>query len=232
MKTNFLVALLLTILLSAGCSNPSASTEPTTAPRETKTNKEEIVLSPEQQASAKIETQEVSMSKEPEMLRVKGRIALDDDRVWRVGVRTLGSVMRVYANLGDHVKKGQILARYHADEVRDSRAQYRATLAELDRAKAAVAQAQRSLNRAQRLLELKAGSVQQVEQAQQDLISAQSLEKKAEIEVDRGRDLLEDDLKVPADPPANRQDETEDEVPIIAPGDGYIIEKNVTPARR
>jgi len=227
-KTNFLVALLLTILLSAGCSNPSASTEPTTAPRETKTNKEEIVLSPEQQASAKIETQEVSMSKEPEMLRVKGRIALDDDRVWRVGVRTLGSVMRVYANLGDHVKKGQILARYHADEVRDSRAQYRATLAELDRTKAAVAQAQRSLNRAQR----QAGSVQQVEQAQQDLISAQSLEKKAEIEVDRGRDLLEDDLKVPADPPANRQDETEDEVPIIAPGDGYIIEKNVTPARR
>lgn len=228
MKTNFLVALLLTILLSAGCSNPSASTEPTTAPRETKTNKEEIVLSPEQQASAKIETQEVSMSKEPEMLRVKGRIALDDDRVWRVGVRTLGSVMRVYANLGDHVKKGQILARYHADEVRDSRAQYRATLAELDRTKAAVAQAQRSLNRAQR----QAGSVQQVEQAQPDLISAQSLEKKAEIEVDRGRDLLEDDLKVPADPPANRQDETEDEVPIIAPCDGYIIEKNVTPARR
>jgi len=227
-KTNFLVALLLTILLSAGCSNPSASTEPTTAPRETKTNKEEIVLSPEQQASAKIETQEVSMSKEPEMLRVKGRIALDDDRVWRVGVRTLGSVMRVYANLGDHVKKGQILARYHADEVRDSRAQYRATLAELDRTKAAVAQAQRSLNRAQR----QAGSVQQVEQAQQDLISAQSLEKKAEIEVDRGRDLLEDDLKVPADPPADRLDETEDEVPIIAPGDGYIIEKNVTPARR
>jgi cobalt-zinc-cadmium efflux system membrane fusion protein len=42
---------------------------------------------------------------------------------------------------------------------------------------------------------------------------------------------LEDDLKVPADPPANRKDETEDEVPIIAPGDGYIIEKNVTPGK-
>ena len=27
------------------------------------------------------------------------------------------------------------------------------------------------------------------------------------------------------------KDETEDEVPIIAPGDGYIIEKNVTPGR-
>jgi cobalt-zinc-cadmium efflux system membrane fusion protein len=230
-KTNFLFALLLAFFLSAGCSNPIASTEPSSTPRDTKTNKEEIVVSPEQQASAKIETQEVGISKEPEMLRVKGRIALADDQVWRVGVRTLGSVMRVYANLGDHVKKGQILARYHADEVRDSRAQYRATLAELDRAKAAVAQAQRSLNRAQRLLELKAGSVQQVEQAQQDLIAAESIQKKAEIEVDRGRDLLEDDLKVPADPPANRQGETEDEVPIIAPGDGYIIEKNVTPGK-
>jgi cobalt-zinc-cadmium efflux system membrane fusion protein len=230
-KTNFLFALLLTIFLSAGCSNPGVSTEAPTVPKETKTNKEEIVLSHDQQASAKIETQEVSISKEPEMLRVKGRIALDDDQIWRVGVRTLGSVMRVYANLGDHVKKGQILARYHADEVRDSRAQYRATLSELDRAKAALAQAQRSLNRAQRLLELKAGSVQQVEQAQQDLIGAQSIQKKAEIEVDRGRDLLEDDLKVPADPPTNRKDETEDEVPIIAPGDGYIIEKNVTPGK-
>jgi multidrug efflux pump subunit AcrA (membrane-fusion protein) len=171
-NTNFLFASLLTIVLSAGCSNPIASTESPAAPKETKTNKEEVVLSPEQQASARIETQEVNISEEPGMLRVKGRIALDDDRIWRVGVRTLGSVMRVYANLGDHVKKGQILARYHADEVRDSRAQYRATLSELDRAKAAVAQAQRSLNRAQRLLELKAGSVQQVEQAQQDLIAA------------------------------------------------------------
>jgi RND family efflux transporter MFP subunit len=42
---------------------------------------------------------------------------------------------------------------------------------------------------------------------------------------------LEDDLRVPADPPANRTDETEDDVPIIAPGDGYVIEKNVTPGK-
>jgi cobalt-zinc-cadmium efflux system membrane fusion protein len=146
-------------------------------------------------------------------------------------VRTIGSVTKVYANLGDHVHKGQVLARFHADEVRDSRAQYRATLSELERAKAAVAQAERMHKRAERLLELKAGSVQQVEQTQQDLLNAQLAVKKAEIEADRGKDLLEDDLKVPADPPANRTDETEDEVPIIAQGDGYIIEKNITVGR-
>jgi cobalt-zinc-cadmium efflux system membrane fusion protein len=115
--------------------------------------------------------------------------------------------------------------------VRDSRAQYRSTLAELDRAKAAAAQAARNRDRAQRLLELKAGSAQQVEMAQQDVVTAQAAVKKAEIEVDRGRDLLEDDLRVPADPPANRTDETEDEVPILAPADGYILERNVTPGK-
>lgn len=230
MKANHRYALLVAGLLLAACSSPKVSTEAPAA-KESKPNEDQVVLSPLQQATSGIETQAATVSKEPEMLRVKGRIALADDYTWRVGVRTIGSVVAVYANLGDHVRKGQTLARYHADEVRDSRAQYRAALSEWDRAKAAVAQAQRLRGRAQRLLDLKAGSIQQVEQAQQDLVSAQTVEKKAQIEVERGRDLLEDDLRVPADPPPNRENETEDDVPIIAPGDGYIIEKNVTPGK-
>ena len=198
---------------------------------EAKAAKNEVVIPPDQQAAAMIETQAAALSSEPDLLRVKGHIAIDDNRTWRLGVRTQGSVTKVYAGLGDHVTKGQILARYHADEVRDSRAMYRAAVSERDRAIAATAQAQRNLDRAKRLLELKAGSVQQVEQAQQDLATAQAAVRKAEIEVDRTRDLLEDDLKVPADPSANRADETEDEVPILAPADGFILEKNVTPGR-
>jgi cobalt-zinc-cadmium efflux system membrane fusion protein len=228
---SLLFALLAMSFFTAACNSPKTPTEAPAAAAEAKSNKEEVVLSPEQQTTARIETRAAAVSSEPDMLRVKGRIALADDRTSRVGVRTIGSVLAVYANLGDYVHKGQVLARYHADEVRDSRAQYRATLAELDRAKSAEAQAKRNHDRAQRLLELKAGSVQQVELTQQDVVTAQAVVKKAEIEVDRGRDLLEDDLKVPANPPANRQDETEDEVPILAPADGYIIEKNVTPGK-
>ena len=41
---------------------------------------------------------------------------------------------------------------------------------------------------------------------------------------------MEDDLKA-ANPPPNRVDETEDEVPILAPADGYVIQKNVTPGK-
>ena len=72
-----------------------------------------------------IETQAAAFSSEPQMLHVVGHIAFADDRTWRVGVRADGLVMFVYAGLGDYVKKGQVLARYHADEVREARAQYR-----------------------------------------------------------------------------------------------------------
>ena len=213
----------------AACNRTQVSAE---APKqESKSAKDEVVLTPEQQSQAAIETAAAKLSDEPEMLRVKGKIALADTRTWSVGVRTLGSVVAVYAGLGDYVKKGQILARYHADEVRDSRAQYRAALSEVDRLKVVEAQARRNRDRAQKLLDLKAGSAQQVEFAQQELTSAELAVKKAEIEVDRGKDLLEDDLRVPANPPPNRADEIEDDVPIIAPGDGFVLEKNVTPGK-
>jgi cobalt-zinc-cadmium efflux system membrane fusion protein len=228
-KSELVLPLILAFLCLTACSSPKASTV-APATKEAKTSNE-VVLSPDQQAAAMIETRAAALSQEPDLLRVKGRVALADDRTWRVGVRTVGSVVAVYAGLGDYIRKGQILARYHADEVRDSRAQYRAAISELDRAKAAAVQAQRNRDRAQRLFELKAGSAQQVELAQQDLVSAQAAATKVEIEVARGRDLLEYDLRVPADPPANRKDEIEDDVPIIAPADGYIIEKNVTPGK-
>jgi len=178
-----------------------------------------------------IKTQTITFSDAPEVLRVGGRITLADDRTWHVGVRTDGIVMAVYAGLGDHVEKGQVLARYHADEVREVRAQYRKAGAELTRLQAAQALAQRNYDRAQTLLSLKAASVQQVEQARQDLLAAQTAVRAAQVEVDRGRDLLEDDLRVPADPPAGQHDETADEVPILAPASGYIIEKHVTPGK-
>jgi cobalt-zinc-cadmium efflux system membrane fusion protein len=230
MKKAILLLAVCTMSLICSCTGPKVASDASVA-KEIKTAKDEIVLTPEQQSSSMIETRAAAIAQEPELLQVKGRIALADDRVTRVGVRTVGSVISVYVGLGDLVHQGQVLARYHADEVRDSRAQYRAALAELDRAKSAEAQAKRNHDRAQRLLDLKAGSAQQVELTQQDLVSAQASVRKAEIEVDRGRDLLEDDLKVPADPPANRLDETEDEVPILAPTAGYILEKNVSPGK-
>ena len=230
MKHGLLPLIAVTFLL-CGCSGSKTSDASPPKAAGVKAAKDEVVLSAEQQAAAKIETQVAVLSDRPDVLRVKGRIALPGDRSWSVGVRTVGLVVVVYAGLGDYVRKGQVLARYHADEVREERAHYRAAVAELNRAEASAAQAQRNDDRAQHLLELRAGSIQQVEQAQQELTVAQGAIKRAQIEVDRGRDLLEDDLRVSVDPPGPGQDELLDDVPILAPESGYIIQKNVTPGK-
>src|SRR5207244_4327941 len=130
-RIQLFLCLLLTCLLMAACNNRKSSAG-SPAAKEDKL-KEEVVLSPDQQSAAAIETQTAVSSYEPDQLRVKGRITLADDHTWRVGVRTVGLVVAVHAGLGDYVRKGQVLARYHADEVRDSRAQYRAALSELER---------------------------------------------------------------------------------------------------
>jgi cobalt-zinc-cadmium efflux system membrane fusion protein len=225
----FLVATFFLAACNRGAPNSPAADHAGQSSQQS--NKDEIVLSPAEQANGMIETKPVMLSDEPNTLRVTGRIALADDRTWRVGVRTEGVVMAIYVGLGDYVQKGKVLARYHADEVRDQRAKYRTSLSDLDRLKAAQALAQRNYDRAQTLLSLKAGSIQQTEQARQELLSAQAAVHNAEIEVDRGRDLLEDDLGVVADPAPGNHDATMDEVPIFAPASGYIIDKDVTPGK-
>jgi membrane fusion protein, heavy metal efflux system len=222
--------LIIACVFLAGCStSPATSSRTETGTSASQTKKDEIALSPAQQSEGNIEVQAIALTEQAQMLRVAGRIALADDRTARVGVRTVGLVMAVYAGLGDYVKKGQILARYHADEVRDTRAQYRTAVAELSRAQAGAALAQRNYERAQTLLGLKAASVLQVEQARQEVMSAETAVKAAQIEIGRTRDVLEDDLRVPADPQPG--DETADEVPIFAPANGYIIQKNITPGK-
>src|SRR5579863_6609540 len=228
MKQRCFTFLVFGSLIAGGCGAPKASDPPQATE---KTSKTEIILTPAQVSAAMIETQAAALTNEPVMLQLKGRIVLADDHVWRVGLRTPGLVMVVYAGLGDHVAKGQVLARYHADEVREERAHYRAALSELRLAETVAAQAQRNRDRAQRLLDLKAGSIQQLEQTQQDLATAQAAVRKAQIEVDRGQDLLEDDLKVTVEPPPPSAGEFADDVPILAPESGYVIEKNVTPGK-
>ncbi len=225
MKQRWFTFLVLGSFVISGCGSGKVAEAPKA---EQKSSKTEIVLTPAQVSAAMIETQTASLTDEPVMLELKGRIALADDHVWRVGLRTPGLVMVVYAGIGDHVTKGQVLARYHADEVREERAHYRTAQNELRLAEAAAAQAQRNQDRAQRLLDLKAGSIQQLEQAKQDLVTAQAAVRKAQIEVDRGQDLLEDDLKVTAEPPPASAGEFADDVPILAPESGYVLEKNIT----
>ena len=64
---------------------------------------------------------------------------------------------------------------------------------------------------------------------QEDVARAEADIRKAEIEIDRTKDVLEDDLRVPAEP--RPDDPISDDVPIFAPASAYVIRKNVTPGK-
>jgi cobalt-zinc-cadmium efflux system membrane fusion protein len=232
MTQRFLASVFLFSSLCAAACNRGTASAPSSerVPPSRTGNKDEIVLSALEQATAKIQTEIVALSEAPDVLRLTGRITLADDRNWHVGVRTEGSVAEVYAGVGDRVKKGQVLARYHADQVHNLRAQYRSATANLNKARAGAALAQRNFDRMQTLLTLKAASVQQVEQAKQDLVGAQAEVQSAQSDVDRACDLLEHDLHVVADSPSGGN-ELADEVPILAPATGFVLEKKVTPGK-
>jgi cobalt-zinc-cadmium efflux system membrane fusion protein len=117
----------------------------------------------------------------------------------------------------------------HSHELHEARAQYDTSRSELNRLQAAAALAQRNYDRMQTLLTLKAASIQQSEQARQDLLNAQIAMQDGQIAVTRDRVHLEDNLGVPADFNSDAHDEYADLIPILAPGSGYILDKKVTP---
>ncbi len=225
-KNGVLILLLFSSLLAFGCNSGTTTASP--PEHAAASNKDEIVLTPAEQSSSVIQLGTAALSEAPDILRVAGRITLADDRTWRVGVLSEGRVEYVYAGLGDAVKKGQVLARMHSHELHDARAQYQISSFDLSRLQSGEALAQRNYDRAQTLFGLKAASVQQVEQARQDLVSAQAALNDGQSAKERDRIHLEENLGVAADLPA-AHDETADLIPIIAPGSGYILEKKVTP---
>ncbi len=227
MKTGITVLLISSSLLVAACNSSPASTS--AAAHGTQANKDEVVLPASEQGAGVIQTQAAVLSQEPDILRVPGRITLADDRTWRVGVLTEGRVEVVNAGLGDYVKKGQVLARMHSHALHDARAEYQTSRVNLNRLQAAAALAQKNYDRMQALLALKAASIQQTEQARQELVNAQTALHDGQIAADRDRIHLEENLGVPADLPSSGHDENADLIPIIAPGSGYILEKMVTP---
>jgi cobalt-zinc-cadmium efflux system membrane fusion protein len=223
-------ALLIALLISAGCSrNPapppkaeaSSSGAPQVAPLE-------VALDERAQREASIEIQKAGVRSRPESIQASGRITVNEERTWRIGAVTNGRVVSILANAGDAVKQGQVLARLHSHEVHESRAEYQKALAELARLKSAVSYAQRAHDRARRLFDLKAASLEQVEHSEAELRNARAALGNAEVEVNRTRAHLVEFLDVAADDTDTRAG-GHDQIPIRAPASGTLLARNITP---
>jgi cobalt-zinc-cadmium efflux system membrane fusion protein len=221
-------ACLAACCLVSGCRHAQDDTKSdASATAERKSSSDEVTLSSQVQVEQKIEVAPVELGTAAATQRAKGRIALPDNATWRVGVLAEGRVVKVYFNLGDYVKKGQVLARMHSHDVHEALAAYANALAERSRLQAAEALAQKNYDRSQRLYTLKAESVSQMETAKQELVNAQSATHEADNIVRREATHLEETLGVRAD--ATDSSEDADMIPIKAPAGGRILQKNVTP---
>lgn len=215
--------------LLSGCNKQQGDTKnETTTKAESKGSADEVTLSRQAQAEQKIEVAPVELGIAAATQRAKGRIVLPDNATWRVGVLAEGRVEKVYFNLGDSVKKGQVLARMHSHDVHEARAAYANAVAERSRLQAAEALAQKNYDRSQRLYALKAESVSQTETAKQELVNARSATREADNIVRREATHLEETLGLRADAPAGSSDDS-DLIPIKDPASGRILQKNVTP---
>jgi membrane fusion protein, heavy metal efflux system len=213
----------------SGCRHAPADTKSeSSANSENKASSGELTLSSQAQYEEKIEVAPVELGTAVVSQRARGHIALPDNASWRVGVVSEGRVENVYFNLGDAVKKGQVLARIHSHDVHDIRADYSNAVAERARLQAAEALAQKNYDRSRRLYALKAESVSQVETSKQELVNAQSATHEADTIVLREETHLAEILGVQADVLVDNSDDA-DLIPVKAPAGGRILQKNVTP---
>src|SRR5690606_725205 len=159
----------------------------------------------------------------PEHTSATGQLTVNQERTWHIGAITTGRITDVFANVGDRVHAGQVLAHMHSHEVHDGRADYRRAQAELAQAKQLEEHALRLRDRARRLFELKAMAREQVDRAETEYRSAQSAVRTAETELQRHRIHLTEYLDVALEPnPAKGE---HDHIPIKAPAAGLVIDR-------
>ncbi|WP_406851032.1 efflux RND transporter periplasmic adaptor subunit [Herbaspirillum huttiense] len=184
----------------------SAST-PTGSQKFTLSKEEgKIELNKEQMAAAGIQVKTASAMKLNSSLQLPGEIRFNEDRTAHVVPQVAGIVESVSANLGQRVKKGQILAVINSSAISEQRS-------ELLNAEQRLALAKTAYQREKGLWEQKIS-------AEQDYLQAQTTLHEAEVSVRNAQQKLRAIGAVGSSGGLNRYE-------IRAPFDGVIVEKHL-----
>ena len=223
------------LMTLGGCSQPAAETEQ--AEPEVASDPDLIRLDQEAMQIAGITLGEVEIRKLEEDLRVSGRVTVNQNATARVGSFTEGIVVGCCESVGSDVEKGQVLARLHSHEIHDAEASYWETRAELERRQTELQFAEKFYKRASRLYELKAGSLQKMQEAEAKFRSAETLLKIARAGVERADNhlrylgLTPEELPEAADEHAAEGQGAHEEAHLIevrSPVAGTIVERTVS----
>lgn len=237
MRTRAALAL-LAAGMAGGCGSRSSGTVQAEAPAKAATPahaagaEKTITIEPEAQRLGGIVVSRVESRSIPVTVSASGRLTWNEDRTVHVGAIAEGRVAKVLVSLGDTVRAGQVLARIHSHDVHEMRAEYAKAVQELSRRRSAQQSAERLRDRASRLYELKAGSLEALEVAQAELRDAQAAVTQGSTDVQRARTHLEEFLGIPAEDSGHEEgkhDEDADFIPVRASAAGLVVARQATP---
>jgi len=170
MSPRYLLPLFVAVALVAGCKEKPGPATQSAAQKDPLA----ITAPPALQATLKLGS--VNETEVREMLRVQGRIEVDEQRVTRIGSTVTGRITELEASVGQDVKKGQELARLSSTELS-------ATQLEFLKAYSQKLLAERAAQRAQQLYDADVIGQAELQRRQSEL-------SQAEAEVSAARDQL------------------------------------------
>ena len=175
----------LLVIVVVGCGRATPPGERTADPPVV--NPGEVTLTAEQITHGGVQWAAAVDTLIADIVELTGRLVVDEDRTARVSPSVKGRVVEVRANLGDRVSRGQALIVLQSEEASARRADLASASAALTERQAALSYARGARARAERLLALKAGSVQDVERARTDEATAEAGVSQAQSAVEHAR---------------------------------------------
>ena len=184
-----------------------------------------ISLDAKAQHDSGITTGEARVVVRAERLEAPGVLAIDETRTARIGSPVEGNVIRVMSEVGDRVGKRARLAELNSRLIHDAWADYRKAVADRRRRQQEALYASQALERATRLFEAKAISLQEKRRAEVDKVASDEELDRAGTEVRRSEEALEHLGVTNAEDPSG---ESGEEIPVVTPIAGIVLEKHVT----
>jgi cobalt-zinc-cadmium efflux system membrane fusion protein len=168
----------------------------------------EVWLTPEQMTEGKIEVTTVAEQVVDDFILTSSTITLDDLRTGHVLSPVTGRVIKIMAQLGQRVKKGEPLATIESPDIGNA-------VSDTNKAEADLISAEHDFRRKKDLFEQKAASAADVEASEDNYRTA-----KAELERARQKQFL---LRV------GHVDAVVQSYTLTSPIDGEVLLRNVTP---
>lgn len=197
-----------------------------------------IAVDPAMMRQNQIRLETVRREPLPEVVQVMGRIGVNENRTVRVGAIADGRIAVVQANVGDTVREGQRLALLKSREVDVARAEYAKAQAELKRRQAELEYAVNARMRSEKLLQLKAASLEQVQRARADQANAQAQVTSAQADIGRIEEELNhlglspesaENEYASAKKPKPGEFEEDELVPVTSPMVGTVLKRLISP---